>query len=281
MLQERRCSIYARRPGPCSMFPVTVHGSPRGWQASLVLSCPGLSLKPLARWGAGPLAEGTVGLDGELAAARARAAAPEAERARVTDARRRKGEARRAGFDLPDIEALRSELRTAAFTVTVEDLPGELPPEAAEGIEYLPLTWTGPHQVVAIEQHPLGLRALEVAPRGGVGEPSEVLPVPRSVPSCSPEAQTLLQGYLHYWLERDALFDFLLQEGAAGSVSTSWAQRVRRELGNVGATVLTRAFLGARLNGGPGPSLDAASVAWGIRATEMDLLDRPSWGVRL
>lgn len=284
LLQESACSIHPVRPGPCAMFPVTVHGGPVGWQASVVLSCPGLTLERLldGRTPKPPLR--SVGLVPELTVAQGRAMLPEFRSAWEQAAKRRRRVLRSLGGSEAgwDPEALRAALRGDRWPVDANDLPGELPPAIEEGAEYLPLVWLGSQHVVGIEGHALGFRLIDFQEQGPTGSPSEVFPMIRTLPAMTDEAQRLLDGYLAYWLERDVLFDqILLRVSESGEDPGPPRDQLRHELSFIGATVLARAVLCARARGDMGRVLNLSRIEDGIRATDMDLLDRPSLGVSL
>lgn len=283
LLAGRTCSAYRARPLPCSIFPVTVHGGPNRWQASLVLSCPGLSVDPLLVRAPRASPSSYEGIEAEVQSARERAAVPAIRSALDQDDRRRRARLRgyrERGRPLL-VEEVRSSLRSQRIEVRGNDIPGELPPGREEGIQYLPLVWDGPQRVSAIESHPMGIRFRELSPDGQEGPPTDVEPIPRIVPPMTSEAEALLQGYLRYWLERDALFDYLLTVPPEDAEEETWIDTAQRELRLIGATVLTRGLARARRRGDHSRTMSAEAVALGIAATDMDLLDRPSLGVRL
>jgi hypothetical protein len=179
------------------------------------------------------------------------------------------------------VATVRETLRHEKPLVHPEDLPGEVPPTVEDGVEYLPLVWEGPDRVAGIVGSPLGFRFIELSPSGARGEPSEVLPGPRANPSLTPEASAVLDGYLQYWLERDALFDYVLTEMVADRRPDRLIDRVRSELSFIGATVIARATVRARRRGEFERGLSLEAMVLGVQATDMDLLDRPSLGVRL
>jgi hypothetical protein len=68
-----------------------------------------------------------------------------------------------------------------------------------------------------------------------------------------------------------------MAEVGEGTV-TDW---IEEELRGIGATVVSRAVARSKLSGmGVGP-LPATALAAGIRATDQDLMDVPTWGDRL
>ncbi len=66
-------------------------------------------------------------------------------------------------------------------------------------------------------------------------------------------------------------------EAEEGSV-TEW---IEEELRRIGATVVSRALVRAKVSGGGINPLTSAEIADGIRATDQDLMDVPTWGDRL
>lgn len=91
----------------------------------------------------------------------------------------------------------------------------------------------------------------------------------------------MLDGYLRYWLERDALFDFVLTDSIEGAPDTSLEERIASELSFIGATTISRAAVRSRRGGTFAAALGRDAIVQGIQATDQDLLDRPSLGVRL
>jgi hypothetical protein len=179
-----------------------------------------------------------------------------------------------------DEEDVRAELRRALPNPGPEDFPVEDPPAAEDGLGDLPLFFDGRPGPVALATDLGGWHLLELRPEGGVERTIGVVPPPTSAPSVTPGAAAVLDGYLRYWLERDLLFGtahLAMLESESGSV-TEW---VAAELRYVGATVLARADVRARVRYGERRELTADDLRDGIRATDQDLLDRASWGDRL
>lgn len=283
MLVGDRCSIHTARPGPCAAFPISVHGGPQRWQASVVLACPGVALEEVRRWADHRPRAGFTGLDAEVRAARARMRLPQTAVEWREDVRlRRRARRRDSPLDpmLP-FEACRTELRARLPWPEDHDLPGEVPPTLSDGPEYLPLVWEGAGRVAALEGTEGGLRRVAVR-ADGFGDPGpDVFPWLERIPPMTDGARTLLRGYLNYWLERDALFDLVLWQVHEDPATDPLPVHVARELRHIGATVLARASMGARARGQWSRELGAEAISWGIRATDMDLLDRPGFGVRL
>lgn len=280
LLAQNRCRAHAARPSPCREFPITVHLGTRA-QATLVLSCPGLDLAPLDRYRGSADTSPPRGLDGEISAVRDRAKAGIARRVEE-GMRRRRRIVRRLSAESrwEEEEAVRERLRRSLPRPGPEEFPAEEPPDLDEGLESLPLVFAERAGPVGLARGLGGWEMVELRPEGGIAAPLGVVPPPTRPPSMSEEAERRLEGYLRYWLERDALFGYLhlaMLDSSAGTVG-EWAEA---ELARIGATALSRAAVLARLlPGGAGP-LSAAQMEAGIRATDQDLLDRPTWGSRL
>ncbi len=278
-LAANRCGAWSARPGPCRQFPVTVHVGDR-LQASLVLSCPGIDLACLA----------VVSPWEERAAPRGFAAEVRTAMGRITpavartvdEARRRRRRLRSALTETgqwADEEEVRAELRASLPFPTAADFPVPEPPAVGEGIAQLPLFFDGRPGPVALAEGRDGWAFLEVRPGGGA-EPLAEVPPADQLPELTVEGRRLLQGYLRYFLERDALFGTVVAELEPGEERTV-TDEMRSELRAIGALVLARAeTLRRALRGASGP-LTGADVVGGIRACDQDLLDRPTWGDRL
>ncbi len=161
-----------------------------------------------------------------------------------------------------------------------DQFPVADPPSADDGLDLLPLFFDGRGAPVALARALGGWEFLELRPEGGVARSLGVVPPPDRAPSLEPNAARLLEGYLGYWLRRDALFGAvhlqMLRSAEAGTVT----ERVEGELEGIGALVLSRAEVRAKLRRGTVDRLSRSEVADGIRATDQDLLDRDSWGDR-
>ena len=275
-LTERRCGVHAARPSPCREFPVTVHVGER-LQASLVLSCPGLDLRPLLADAPGAPARA---FEGELAAVRRRIDA--SVQGRVDAAARRRRRLVRAleaeGLWMSEAE-VRRRLRARAPLPGAEEFPVEDPPEVSEGWEQLPLFFDGRAGPVGISRAMGGWALHELSPMGGAAHELGVVPPPTRPPTTTEEGAAVLARYLDYWLDRDAFFGSVLLGSAEARLPVLTVAEL--ELRAVGAQVLVRAEVRAKLRGLPSDPLSAAAIADGIRATDQDWLDRPTWGDRL
>ncbi len=279
-LRSRRCGVHALRPAPCREFPISVHVGTR-LQATAVLSCPGLTLDRLVRPEVGASGSGPSGLERELESVRSRIDAGTARR--VADAARRRRrivrELESGGAFRPEDE-VRAVLREEIPWPRDEEFPAEEPPPSGDGLATLPLYFDGRRGPVALSQGVGGWAVLELAEEGGVAADLGVVPPPERCPSTDDAGAELLRGYLRYWLERDALFGYLLQSGAT-EAGEDLVESTRTELRRIGAQVLSRAEVRAKVTGRRPGELGAAAVADGIRAYDQDGLDRPTWGDRL
>jgi Fe-S-cluster containining protein len=280
LLHGSRCSVHSARPHPCREFPVHVQLGPR-LQASLVLSCPGVELSSLAETESYSSRSAPLGFDSELQAVR--------ERIDLGSTRRMKEAERRRGRIVQSLEregrwvdedAVRTDLRTRLPFPEPEDFPAEDPPTASEGLELLPLYFDGRAGPVALAEELGGWEALELRASGGVERHLGRVPPPTVPPKLDPEAQRSLSGYLRYFLERDLLLASVVPRMAESDVGTV-TEWVEEELRRIGATVVSRAVVRAKIGGAVGERLSRREVESGIRASDQDLLDVPTWGDRL
>jgi hypothetical protein len=272
LLRETRCSAHSARPSPCRRFPIAVHGGAR-LQATLVLSCPGVSLSTLAR----RTRTDPVGLAEELAAVREFLAEPstgaEVERARRSReriSRRMTREGRWKGED-----EVRAVLRNYRVDVA-RGYPLEALPSRADGLEFWPLYFSDSEGCVALGEGEAGWEAVALRESGGVRRRLGEFLVPERPPALEERAEQLLQAYLRYVLARDQLFGAVAVEISDAELTLEAA--VAGELDRVGAQVLARAAVRQMAESAGSGRLTVADVERGIRATDMDLLDRPSWG---
>lgn len=278
-LDRLRCAVHAARPAPCREFPVSVHIGIR-LQATVVLSCPGLRLAPLGSFGSREALGPPTELASELSSVRRRLT-PAVERRRSEAVRRR----RRIVRELEDQgrwveeEEVRRRLGERRLIPGPQEYLPEEPPEAEEGLERLPMYYDGRAGPVALAQGLGGWEALELLPEGGSHHIGLAVP-PDRPPSLEPEAEALLAGYLRYWLARDgflAAVHLEMLSTGAGSV----ADAALADLHAIGSDVLARGAVRAKLKGNVGGHLSPADVEAGIRGTDQDWLDRPTWGSRL
>lgn len=276
-LQSSRCSIRRLRPSPCRIFPLTVHLGFRA-QASVVLTCPGVSLEPLT----GGRAPRSGGLESELEAVRTRLQVDGADRLdRYREAFDGRGSAR--GFDGPageEAETLRSRLHPWVDALDPGTVPaGEIPPRSA-GPERLPLVPSPTARPRALGRQGPRWNLLELSAEGDLPAARFSSRPPERALPMTPDADRLWRGYLHYWVERDALLG-IVEAAADPTDSADFEAGLRTALEEIAGEVLDRGGFLARAQGAPPGRLDVPAISLGLRATDMDLLDRPSWGERL
>jgi len=277
-LSANRCEVHVGRPHPCREFPVTVHVG-RRLQASVVLSCPGVDLTPLGAEDPGADAEAQ-DFAAEMSSIRSRLGPVAAAQVATAVRRGRKVErALRAEGRWQDDEEVRATLRSRLPRSAGGDFPVEDPPEISEGLDRLPLFFDGRAAPLALGRGLGGWEVLQLSASGGA-ESIAVIPPPERPPALDTGAVRFLDGYLRYSLERDAFLAAVHLDALHandGSV-LEWAVE---ELRALGAIVVARAVVRAKLRGRGDAVLTQAEVADGVRATDMDSLDRPTWGDRL
>jgi len=280
LLRENRCEGHAARPSVCREFPLTAHVGSRV-QATVVLTCPGVDVGALREYRGPSDAARAEGFEGELAALRGRVDRS-ATRELLASQRRHRRIARvlaREGRWQAD-EEVRRTLAPRLPDLRAEEFPPEDPPRAEDGLERLPLVYDGRPGPLAFARALGGWELLELRPSGGIAKTLGVYPPPERPPRLTEDGRRTLAGYLRYWLERDQLFGAVhlaMLEGSGGTV----AEWVDSELAAIAALTAARADVLARARAGTdGPLTDREIVA-GIRALDLDLLDRPTWGGRL
>jgi len=280
LLDHLRCRAHNARPAPCREFPLSIHIGTR-IQATVVLSCPGLSVSPLLERKGGRSAPSRFdGLETELASARDRLV-PVAARLRVEATRRQRKIARELAAQgrWVDDEEVRRKLSHRPLSPGADEyFPDELP-SAVEGLEPLPMYFDGRDGPVALAQGGGGWEALELMAEGGSKPLGEAVP-PEQPPDLTEDGRALLEGYLRYWLARDCFLAAVhldMERVPEGTV----VETALEELHAIGSDVLARGAVRAQLRGDAGARLDREGVERGIRATDQDWLDRPTWGRRL
>ncbi len=281
-LQQERCSCHALRPATCAEFPLTAHVGSR-IQVSVVLTCPGVELESLRRRGEGSH-PGAVSPDlrSELEAVTLEVRRAEAGGQLRWAAQRRQSverRLRRAG-----IWQSEEEVRTALQGRLNALVPTELIPEDGPGeedeLETLPLFYDPALGRVAWRSHPGGVEFLTLRESGGIAAHLEVLSPPVRTPGLNETSRTLLRGYLGYLLERDAtistVYQLLLVEP-----SELPEEVVAEDLRSAAGQVIRMAVLRRALTSDRRGELRVDDVENGIRATDMDLLDRATAGLRL
>ena len=249
-------------------------------QATVVLSCPGVGLDPLLGYERSAPDRPPLGFDAELSSARGRLS-PALLRRGLESERRRRRIVRTLELQgrWVDEEDVRRELRGHRLLPTETEFSVAALPEANDGLEFLPLYFDGRRGPVALAQGLGGWEALEVAPGGGSRAVGLAVP-PDHVPTLDGGAETLLSGYLHYWLERDAFLAATHLEMLSRPGGTV-IEAALKDLHAVASTVLARGSFRAKLRGEEGARLTREDVERGIRSTDQDWLDRPTWGSRL
>ncbi|MGC2360325.1 MAG: YkgJ family cysteine cluster protein [Thermoplasmata archaeon] len=278
-LSDNRCRAHAARPHPCREFPLTAHVGTR-LQATVVLSCPGVELNTLEAWPQVGSPDSVTGFSAELDALTSRVD-HSAVRRLESSARRRRKVVRALQSDdrWQEEEEVRARLRRQVPLPTTDNFPVADPPSADDGVENLPLFFDRRAAPVALAEGLGGWELLELRPGGGVARSLGVLPPPDRPPEIEAAAARLMRGYLRYWLERDAMFGAVhlrMLDSTEGTV-TDW---VEEELRAIGALVLARAEVRAKVRRGVVDRLTRAELLDGIRASDQDLLDRASWGDR-
>lgn len=278
LLHATRCAAHPARPFPCRSFPISVHLGLRA-QASLVLSCPGLSLDGLDRFGTTGGGEAPIGLDTELAAVHAELSRPDigavARGAAEELERGMERQRTRPGWIEP--EEFRAALRH-------RDVPWELavypedPPSLDEGPDSIPVTFIPDLGIVGLsgEGEQWTVRRM---PEHGGGVELGTYDLPPDPPRLDRPAARLLGGYLRYAFERDAPFGQLLL--ALRRTQEPWEDELWALVDDVASSVVTRAAVLAQVRGEPTSTLARDAVLAGIRAADADVLDRPTLGAVL
>lgn len=278
LLRQLSCSAHRLRPVPCREYPVTVHVGTR-LQASLVLTCPGVSLGGLRDSGNGRAITPATGFDSELASVRARLGA-EAERRLTNTTRRRRRLAAYHSHEgrWTDEEEAREQLLRRRLVPDASEYRPQSLPSVEEGLELLPMFFDRRSGPVAISDS-LGGWDLRLLSEEGGSDTLGVFVPPTIAPGLSLEGRILLEGYLRYWLLRDA-FLAAVQLSLSDRNEPSVEQAALHDLWTIGSDVMARAAVRSKLRGGSGTPLSPEDVGFGIRATDQDWLDRPTWGER-
>lgn len=275
LLTELRCSAHDLRPHPCREFPLTVHVGSR-LQVDVVLSCPGVNLAGLTAADARP--DG--GFAAELESVHSRLG-PRSVRAIDEAVRRRRKVARvltEAGRWVEE-DAVRASLADRLPWPRDSNFEALELPEADGPLESLPMFFEGGGGPVALGDHVGGWEAIRLQESGG-GRPMNVIPPVDRAPPVAPSGRARLREYQGYVLRRDSFLATVVLETLDTEEGTV-ADRARTDLERLGATVLARAAFRARLAGAPDRPLERDDVDRGIRATDAEWLDRPTWGSRL
>ncbi|MDE1821958.1 MAG: YkgJ family cysteine cluster protein [Euryarchaeota archaeon] len=278
-LSEARCRCHPARPFPCRAFPLHVALNHRA-QASVVLSCPGVDLGRLEEWRTddGP-EESPVGLEEELEAVRGELRSPDVAPRSGTTADAWGRSMRRAlrSSRLSDPADLIARIVRHPPRPSDDDFPPAPLPDAQDPLELLPMYQERGVGIVAVRSQGSGCEALELQEGGGGGRSLGVFSVLDHPPSMEGSAIELLEGYLAYVVRRDhflssALWTWKQLKGEG------FQEVVEQRLRELGAQLLARANLRAMLRGLVSSPMSAETVELGIRAVDMDELDRPSLG---
>jgi Fe-S-cluster containining protein len=281
-LRDEQCGCHTVRPATCGEFPLTVYVGDRV-QVSVVLTCPGVDLSALVRRGEGK-SLGPVSTDfrSEIEYVNREVEyAREAGDLRWASQRRRNVERslRHKGIWQPE-EEIRSHLRASLDRLIPEELPQEDPSENEEPLESLPMFYDPDLGRIAWRPHSAGVEFLALRESGGIAKPLEVIAWPTRSPGLDLPARALLLGYLGYVLERDmtmgVAYEYLLESEPALP-----EELVAEDLALVATQVVRMAVLRRALTSDQRGGLSAHDIENGIRATDMDILDRPTAGLRL
>lgn len=280
-LQRETCRAHSVRPATCREFPLTVHAGPRV-QVSVVLSCPGVSLDSLPLWRHAPPAAIEEGMASEMAAVATEVSRAEADGQIQWAARQRRqveNRLRKSG-QWQSEEEVRAEL-SGLPEVPIDRLqPLADLPDASAPLVSLPMFYDASLGRVAWREHAGGMEFVTLYESGGIDRYLGVYPPLLRAPSLEPEAFALLEGYRAYLLERDATIQAVYAELVTGRPGSP-VEGVRALLEEVTSGVVRMAALRRSLTSGRRGDLTLQDVASGIRAMDMDLLDRPTIGIRL
>jgi hypothetical protein len=174
---------------------------------------------------------------------------------------------------------VRNRLRGRPLLPSADEYaPTELA-SADTGFESLPMYFDDRSGPVALAEREGAWEALEASPEGSARSLGIAVPA-ATPPALEPEAEELLSGYLRYWLARDGFLAAVLWD-MLSAPEGDVLEVTLEELHAIGSDVLARAAFRAQLRGGSGARLTLSHVELGIRATDQDWLDRPTWGSRL
>jgi hypothetical protein len=250
---------------------------------SVVLTCPGVDLSPLKRWEGGARA-GTVSPSLRSEVGYVNECVSEAGLAgqlRWAAQRRRNVERRLAREGCwQSEEEVRDALYDMLDALIPDELPEEVPPDSEDPLESLPMFYDPSRGRVAWRPHPGGVEFLSLRESGGIGRHLGVVAAPTRSPGLTGPARRLLRGYLTYLLERDATigvaYDYLLNYELVLP-----EEAVADDLELIAGQVIRLAALRRSLTSDKRGDLSVQDVENGIRATDMDILDRSTAGLRL
>lgn len=281
-LRGNRCACHPVRPGTCGEFPLTVYVDGRV-QVSLVLTCPGVDLSTLyepATVGAGSEVEDDFRIEVEFLESEIRRA-ESAGQLRTAFQRRRSTERRLRRMGRWQAEP---DVRRRLQPVLDEMIPTELGVQFSgpeeESLESLPMFFDPDAGRVAWRPHAGGMEFFTLRDTGGVDEHLGVVPSPTRSPGLDGLARRLLVGYLTYVLERDATVGAAYSHILRGAREFPEAA-VAMDLREIAARVIRLGAVRRSLTTDRRGVLTGPDIESGIRATDMDILDRPATGLRL
>jgi len=281
-LREGRCACHASRPATCAEFPLTAYVSDRV-QVSVVLSCPGVELAPLLRLGEDSSAGALSGdLASEIETVNSEVARAEASgQLRSVAQRRRQVERRlsRAGLWQSEGE-IRERIQGQLDHFIPSELTDDDSPDEESELEALPIFYEPSLGRVVWRRHPGGVEFLSIRESGGIAAHLEVLVPPTRSPPLADGARTMLRGYLQYLLDRDATIGVAYDRLLRGEPDSPELV-VARDLQDTAGQVIRLATLRRALVSDRRGELLVQDLEDGIRATDMDILDRPTTGLRL
>jgi Fe-S-cluster containining protein len=279
-LRESRCRAYSVRPFPCREFPIHVHVGSRA-QASLVLTCPGVSLSVL-----GPDAPefASPGLEAEREAVdREVRRVPLIRWVREGLGRERRLASRlKHAAAWTDPTELVAQLSASPPFPTDREFPVESPPSAdREGLESLPLV----HEP-RLAKSPLAWNSadgdrwelLSIRESGGTASRYGPLDPPHRLPPVGAEGRALLGAYLRYVARRDAFLWSVYADLDDRTGRGGLAGRARESLRELGARVLARAWVLRTITEPDRAPMGSEDIERGIRACDAEALDRPTLG---
>jgi Fe-S-cluster containining protein len=281
-LRNERCECHSVRPATCGEFPLFAHVGDRV-QVSIVLSCPGVDLTSLEQWGSGnPSETVSTDLSSELSSVNEEVSLAEASgQLRWAAQRRRNVERslRRRGAWQSE-EEIRSRLRPRLDRLIPRELTPEGPPEEEPELESLPMFFDPVFGRVAWRPHPGGTEFFTLRETGGIDRHLGVFAPPTQSPGLDARSHSMLRGYLAYLLERDMTIS-VAYELLLDAEKELPERMVSADLVAVAGQVTRMAALRRALSSDHRGELSVHDIEAGIRATDMDILDRPTAGLRL
>ena len=274
-LRSNRCRVHEARPFPCAEFPIAVHLGPRA-QATLVLSCPGLSAMPPSSGGTKREGRAPVGLEAEL-----RAVEQELGRLPVAEWRRAEGTWRRAARTVdasdPLLRTSRAAARRSNPGISAEAARDPTIPTEADGLDRLPMFFDERFGRVAIAASGEQVDLLVLRENGGIDRRLATFPRAVQPPSLTADAARRLAAYRDHLLERDAFVGAALR-ASEGEGTEAFTDQLASDLDTALGATVARGRLRSLLSGRTGGPLSERELVEGIAATDADYLDRPTVG---